>query len=345
MCIVNMIRKITRIAYKQAPEKGDKGDSGPIHRIRPWASGTEYMPGPGYKYEDFVYYNKRYYSCQKYIASSTTNPYDAVLNSTGEWAYEPNFNFLATGVFFVGDGEGWIFDEGVISHTSGKISLTASGQIIAGNGVFTVDKDGNMTAKSGTFGNLTIGSTAAGYPCLKGSVWYDDIEEHFIELSPEVFKLGARQNGEEVEVIDFMPYFYSDKYDRNDSFRIKMMSNSKMAIEGGMIAGLRPQVVVSSAATVWLGNIGGGAHPGTYILTGLNQTVRTLQTDGYQVGDSFTVVSRYDSTVKVYNSTQENIFSTLDNTSYSPGQTIQIPAATARSFHMVWTASGFILYK
>ncbi len=345
MCIVNMIRKITRIAYKQTPEKGDKGDSGPIHRIRPWASGTEYMPGPGYKYEDYVYYNKRYYSCQKYIASSTTNPYDAVLNSTGEWAYEQNFNFLATGVFFVGDGEGWIFDEGVIRHTSGKIALTASGQIIAGNGVFTVDKDGNMTAKSGTFGNLTIGSTAAGYPCLKGSVWYDDSEEHFIELSPEVFRLGARQNGEEVEVIDLMPYFYADKYDRNDSFRIKMRSNTKMAIEGGMIAGLRPQVVVSSAATVWLGNTGGGAHPGIYILTGLNQTVKTLQTDGYQVGDSFTVVNRYNSTVKVYNNTQENIFSTLDSTSYSTGQTIQIPADTARSFRIVWTASGFIIYK
>lgn len=337
-----MIRKITRIAYKQTPEKGD---SGAIRRMRPWASGTEYMPGPGYKYEDYVYYNKRYYSCQKYIASSTTNPYDAVLNKTGEWAYEPNVDFLATGVFFVGDGEGWIFDEGVISHTSGKISLTASGQIIAGNGVFTVDKDGNMTAKSGTFGNLTIGTTAAGYPCLKGSVWYDDSEEHFIELSPEVFKLGARYNGEEIEAIDLMPYFYSDKYDRDYSFRVKLQKGARIGIEGGMIRGLRPDVVVSSSPTVWLGNTGGGAHPGIYILTGLNQTVKTLQTDGYQVGDSFTVVNKYNSTVKVYNYTQENIFSTLDSTNYSTGQTIQIPADTARSFRMVWTDSGFIIYK
>ncbi len=166
MCIVNMIRKITRIAYKQTPEKGDKGDSGPIHRIRPWASGTEYMPGPGYKYEDYVYYNKRYYSCQKYIASSTTNPYDAVLNSTGEWAYEQNFNFLATGVFFVGDGEGWIFDEGRIYHTSGLIELNADGTIKTNNGAFSVDKYGNLIATSGKFSGFVM----ANFTALSGNV-------------------------------------------------------------------------------------------------------------------------------------------------------------------------------
>lgn len=343
-----MLRKITRIAYKPDPEKGEKGDRGPQTRHIVWAAGIEFYCGAsGERYADYAYYGGAIYECLiSHVSEAGTPPYYAVANNTGYWRLVPTFDNVATKVLLLGTGkEGWIMDEGVIKHTSGKISLNASGQITAGDGVFTVDKDGNMTAKSGTFGNLTIGVTAAGYPCLKGSVWYDENEEHFIELSPEMFRLGARSNGEEIEAIDLMPYYYSDKYDRDYSFRIKARKNSKIGIEGGMIEGLRPAVVVSSSSTVWLGNIGGGAHPGTYILTGLLPTIKTLQTDGYQVGDSFTVVNKSANTVSVYNSTQANIFNTLDSTSYNNGQTIQIPASTTRVFHMVWTDSGFILYK
>ena len=237
-------------------------------------------------------------------------------------------------------------DEGVIKHTSGKIQLTSDGQISAGNEIFTVDKDGNMTAKSGTFGNLTIGQTAMGYPCLKGSVWYDEYEEHYVELSPEVFKIGARHHGEEVEAVDLMPYFYSDKYDRDEAFRIKMRSFSRMSIESGMIAGLRPQVVVSSSSTTTLGNESGSAHPCKYILTYTPDAfLQTLQTDGYGLGDSFTIINKSGNSVGVENNTQVDIYNAIDNKSYGYGKTIQVMANTTRVFHMVWTETGFILYK
>ncbi len=344
-----MLKRITRIAYKQAPEKGDTGDRGPQTRQLVWDAGIEFYCGaPGEKYADYAYYGGAMYECLKsHTSQAGATPYDAVANNTGYWRLVPSYENIATKVLLLGTGEeGWVMDEGVIKHTSGKISLSAAGQIIAGNGIFTVDKEGNMTAKSGTFGNLTIGTTAAGYPCLTGSVWYDSSEEHFIELSPEVFKLGARVDGEEIEAIDLMPYFYSDKYDRNDAFRIKMRKNSKMVIEGGMISGLRPQVVVSPKNRTTLGNYGGLAHPGVYVLTyTLDAFLDTLQTEDYSVGDCFLIINKNGNNVGVKNYTQPNIFNTLDNTSYGSGQTVQIPATTARSFHMVWTNSGFIIYK
>ncbi len=347
-----MLRKITRIAYKPDPEKGEKGDRGPQTRHIVWAAGIEFYCGAsGERYADYAYYGGAIYECLiSHVSEAGTPPYYAVANNTGYWRLVPTFDNVATKVLLLGTGkEGWIMDEGVIKHTSGKISLNASGQITAGNGVFTVDKDGNMTAKSGTFGNLTIGETATGNPSLKGSVWYDENEEHFIELSPEVFKIGARHFGEEVEAIDLMPYFYTDKYDRNEAFRIKMRPRSHMSIEGGMVAGLRPQVVVSSSNTTTLGNgygDSGAAHPNKYILTYTPDAfLNTLQTDGYVVGDSFTIINKSGDSVGVVNNTQADIYNTIDGNSYGYGKTIRVLASTTRVFHMVWTDSGFILYK
>lgn len=349
MCIRKIMKRITRIAYKQPPEKGDKGERGAQTRQIVWAAGIEFYSGAdGEAYADFAYYNGQVYQCLKHhTSSSNETPYDSVENNTGYWRLVPSFENIATKVLLLGTGaEGWIMDGGVIKHTSGKIQLTSDGQISAGNKTFTVDKDGNMTAKSGTFGNLTIGETATGNPSLKGSVWYDENEEHFIELSPEVFRIGARHFGEEVEAIDLMPYFYPDKYDRNESFRIKMGAFSHMSIESGMIAGLRPQVVVSSANTTTLGNEFGSAHPCKYILTYTQDAfLQTLQTDGYTVGDSFTIVNKSGDSVGVVNNTQADIYNTIDDKSYGYGKTIRVPASTTRVFHMTWTDSGFILYK
>ena len=345
MCIKGMLKKITRIAYKQQPEKGERGAE---VRRGVWSAGQEYLSGAtGEAYEDYVYYDGLVYRCTRHHTSSADEtPYDSVEDNTGLWRTVPNYNDFSTRVLLLGTGkEGWVMDEGVIKHTSGKISLTADGQIVAGGNKFSVDKNGNMVATSGTFGNLTIGETATGYPCLRGSVWYDDVEEHYIELSPESFILGARVGGEEVDVFDIMPYFYGDKYDRNYSFRLRMRPETVFGIESGMIRGLRPEIQESSSETTTLGRPYGGPHPSLYILTALLPTINTLQTDGYQVGDTFTIVNKRGAGVNVINETQEDIYNTLDNTSYSYGQTITIQATTTRTFHMAWTDSGFILYK
>lgn len=160
-------KAVTRIALIKNPEKGDKGETGAIRRVRKWVSGMECMPGgDGCKYEDFVYYNGQFYSCQKYIASSTTTPYASVSNNTGEWKIETSFNFLATAVFYVGEGEGWIIDGGVIRHTSGKIKFESNGSLETSNGKFKVDADGNLTAKSGTFSGYLISE----FKTLNGTV-------------------------------------------------------------------------------------------------------------------------------------------------------------------------------
>ena len=330
-------------------DKGDKGDRGAQTRQIVWTAGIEFYSGAdGEEYADFVYFNGLVYQCLKsHTSSSDETPYDSVENNTGYWRFVPSFENIATKVLLLGtDAEGWIMDGGVIKHTSGKIQLTSDGQISAGNKTFTVDKDGNMVATSGTFGNLTIGETATGYPCLRGSVWYDDTEEHYVELSPESFILGARVGGEEVDVFDIMPYFYADKYDRNYAFRLRMRPGTVFGIESGMIRGLRPEIQESSSETTTLGCPYSGPHPSLYILTALNPIITTLQTDGYQVGDTFTIINKRAVEVSIINNTQLDIYNALEELAYSSeATTITIPATTTRTFHMVWTDSGFILYK
>lgn len=52
---------------------------------------------------------------------------------------------IATKVAFVGDGgEGWIIDNGEITHTSGLISLSKDGSIVTSNGRYTVDNTGKL---------------------------------------------------------------------------------------------------------------------------------------------------------------------------------------------------------
>lgn len=352
MCIknvMNMLKHITRIAYKQKPEKGEKGERGAQTRQMVWAAGIEFFSGaPGEEYEDYAFCEGQVYQClQHHISKENETPYDSVSGNTGKWRLVPGFDNFSTRVLLLGKGkEGWVMDQGVIKHTSGKISLTAAGQIVAGNNMFTVDKDGNMTAKSGTFGNLTIGQTAMGYPCLKGSVFYDEDEEHFIELSPEAFIIGARVNGEEAEVIDLMPFYYSDKYDRNEAFRIKMRPFSHMTIESGMVAGLREQLVVSSDNTTSLGSPGGTGHPGKYVLTYTPDAfIHTLQTDEYVTGDCFTIINKNGDSVGVVNNTQYAMYNLMDGTRYVNGECCRIMATTTRVFHMLWTGSGFLIYK
>lgn len=348
MCIGKMIKHITRIAYKRSPEKGDKGERGASIRQLVWDEGIEFYSGAdGEEYEDFAFYGGSVYKCLIHHIAGDETPYESVESGDGLWCLVPSFENFATKVLLLGNGkEGWVMDKGVIKHTSGKIQLTADGQISAGGNTFTVDKDGNMVAKSGTFGNLTIGSTKTQHPCLKGTVSYDEHEEHSIEISPEGFRLSASVDGEEVEAFDFMPYYYADMYDRNESFRLKMRPGTSMSIEGGMIAGLRPLICMSSANITQLGNqYITSRHPGMYVLSSTDAFLQTLQTEDYTVGDCFTIINRAADIVGVINETQPDIFNTIDGKSYKNGQTVKIMASVTRVFYMLWTEDGFILYK
>ena len=164
-------KHITRIAYKQQPEKGDKGDRGAIRRVSEWVSGTTYYCGAdGEPYQDVVIYNGVYYLCEK-TNNVTATPYQLVGWGADLWSVVSDYKFVCTKGLFIGTGsQGWIADEGRIYHTSGKIELSADGSIKTSNGNFKVDAEGNLTAVSGTFsgilcsrfttlnGNVTLGN-------------------------------------------------------------------------------------------------------------------------------------------------------------------------------------------
>lgn len=145
---------ITRIRFKQPPEKGEKGERGAIRRVSEWKAGITYYSGAaGEPYQDMVYYKGIYYLCeQSHISNANATPSQLVSWGAPLWSVASDYNFVCTKGLFIGDGDqGWIADEGRIYHTSGLIELAADGSIKTSNGAFKVDRNGNMIATSGTF--------------------------------------------------------------------------------------------------------------------------------------------------------------------------------------------------
>lgn len=145
------LKCITRISHKRNPEKGERGA---ISRITDWAEGVVYCSGAsGETFVDIVYYGGLYYRCTTtHTSTSNTNPYTSIQAGSKLWTTESNFALIATKVAFVGEGaDGWIIENGQMTHTSGKLAITKDGCIRASNGNFEVDSEGNIYAKSGTF--------------------------------------------------------------------------------------------------------------------------------------------------------------------------------------------------
>lgn len=153
-------------------EPGAKGDDGPITRVRKFQSTADentilvyndgtYTETDGKKYLDFVFYQEdnNYYQCIK--PQTITGSNEAIAPSdTTHWSLINNFKPIATSVLLVGaNAEGWIIDEGIIKHTSDAISLKKNGEINAGDGTFSVSKEGILTATSGKIGNWEITTT------------------------------------------------------------------------------------------------------------------------------------------------------------------------------------------
>lgn len=139
------LKNITRISYKRNPEKGERGA---IPRVSTWQSGKTYYSGAvGETFVDFVYYDGLYYRCTTtHTSTSSVTPYASINTlKDGKWDIESNFELIATKVAFVGDGgEGWVIDNGEITHTSGLISLSKDGSIVTSNGRYTVDNTGKL---------------------------------------------------------------------------------------------------------------------------------------------------------------------------------------------------------
>lgn len=152
-------KQITRIAFKKPAEPGERGERGAVPRIRKFSVSLTWFSGAsGEEFLDYAYYNGRYYRCLvTHTPRPEETPWDEVMHGYDTWSLESNFEFIASGVAFIGEGEdGWIIDNGRIYHNSGKIELSKDGSIKTSNGAFQVDKNGNMIATSGSFSGFIL---------------------------------------------------------------------------------------------------------------------------------------------------------------------------------------------
>lgn len=150
------LKSITRIAYKRDPEKGERGA---IPRVTKWQPLRLYYSGAdGETFVDFVYFDGLYYRCVTTHTSSTAiNPFASVQAGEKRWEVESSFELIATKVAFVGDeGEGWIIDNGEITHTSGLISMSKDGSIVTSNGRYTVDNTGKLICEEAEINKSTL---------------------------------------------------------------------------------------------------------------------------------------------------------------------------------------------
>lgn len=215
------LKNITRISYKRDPEKGERGA---IPRVSTWQSGKIYYSGTvGETFVDFVYYDGLYYRCTTtHISTSSLTPYASVEANDKRWDVESNFEMIATKVVFVGDsGEGWIIDNGEITHTSGLISLSKDGSIVTSNGRYTVDNTGKLICEEAEIKDSTLerviisGSMRSPFVSYDGAWNWDDADTE-ADLHDNLsmpgggsftlaadFPWGAKNNGRIVTIVNY----------------------------------------------------------------------------------------------------------------------------------------------
>lgn len=219
---MNKLKNITRIAYKRDPEKGERGA---ISRVSTWQPNKTYYAGvEGETFVDFVYYDGLYYRCTTtHTSTSSVTPYASINTlKDGKWDIESNFELIATKVAFVGDGgEGWIIDNGEITHTSGLISLSKDGSIVTSNGRYTVDNTGKLICEEAEIKDSTLervvisGSMRSPFVSYDGA-WNWDSADTEADLHDNLsmpgggsftlaadFPWGAKNNGRIVTIVNY----------------------------------------------------------------------------------------------------------------------------------------------
>ena len=153
MCFMNILKSITRIAWKKDPEPGEQGERGAIPRMRKFVVGVEYQCGAsGEEFLDYAYYDGVWYRCRDtHTPTGDQNPFDDIGHGYDTWSAESGFDFLSTKCMIVGDdGEGWIMEKGTFTHTSGKVKFNSDGSANF-NDKCVITADGDIHAQSGIF--------------------------------------------------------------------------------------------------------------------------------------------------------------------------------------------------
>lgn len=153
MCLMTVLKNMTRIGWKKDPEPGEKGERGVTPRLRSFVTGVQYQCGAeGEEFLDYAYYQGVWYRCcQTHTPTGDQNPFDDIGHGYKTWSDESELEFLATKCAIIGDdGQGWILEKGKITHTSGKVTLGADGSANYNNKC-TISPDGEIHAQVGIF--------------------------------------------------------------------------------------------------------------------------------------------------------------------------------------------------
>ena len=153
MCLMTMLKTMTRIGWKKDPEPGAKGERGVTPRLRSFVTGVQYQCGAeGEEFLDYAYYQGVWYRCcETHTPTGDQNPFDDIGHGYKTWSDESELEFLATKCAIVGDdGQGWILEKGKITHTSGKVILGADGSANFNNKC-TISSDGILKSIGGVF--------------------------------------------------------------------------------------------------------------------------------------------------------------------------------------------------
>lgn len=153
MCLMTMLKTMTRIGWKKDPEPGAKGERGVTPRLRSFVTGVQYQCGAeGEEFLDYAYYQGVWYRCcETHTPTGDRNPFDDIGHGYKTWSDESELEFLATKCAIVGDdGQGWILEKGKITHTSGKVILGSDGSANFNNKC-TISPDGILKSIGGVF--------------------------------------------------------------------------------------------------------------------------------------------------------------------------------------------------
>lgn len=257
------VKQITRIAYKQKPEKGEDGPKGAIRRVSVWAGGVTYYAGAsGEEYQDIVYYNGYYYLCTRtHTSNSMADPAKQVSGGSANWALQNDYEFIASKVVLIGEGSsGWIMDGGRIYHSSGKIELSADGSIMTSNGKFKVDVNGNVTATDGTFKGKIQGDGGyiGDFIITSGELKITDKKKTSggsnFTLSNRIYSDGFQIDGKNVDTGYHKRTTRLTAYSPGDSDGTLVFVRNVAEAESGYAAQNTKAVVIEAKATPGSGN-------------------------------------------------------------------------------------------
>lgn len=239
-------------------EKGTKGASirGPIDyrnitKDRRFCNGvltdTNY-PEDEY-YIDIVVFDGIYYQCkQSYNWDGRDVDYwDVGIQETYWTRVDEQYEFVAANLLlaengkinFASSNELYLLDDrdNVTAGAAGGTGVNFwAGASAPTNAPFTVDNNGKMIAKKGTFGNLSITTDEFGDAELYGEhIQADETTKNTISIQPHLIKMDARdkdisEKQSSYSTITIAPYFDSDIYDYNAPLQVDTYGRGGNAI-------------------------------------------------------------------------------------------------------------------